>query len=72
MNGEMAMSSEEEEVFKRLGGLEVGHARHDERLKTVEDFVREMRQAIVGMQVKLAGIVALVTVGIELAFKFWK
>jgi hypothetical protein len=71
MDGEMAMS-DESEMYERIGKLEVGHGRHDERLKSVEDFAREMRLAITGMQVKLAGIVALVTVGIQLAFKFWK
>ncbi len=66
------MSDNDREIFERLGGLEVGHGRHDERLKTIEDFAREMRAAITGMQIKLAGIVAIVTLGIQLAFKFWK
>lgn len=72
MDGEMAMNGNDPEIFNRIGDLEVGHGRHDERLKTIEDFAREMRTAITGMQVKLAGIVAIVSVGVQLAFKFWK
>lgn len=72
MDGDLAMNGNDPELFERIGKLEVGHGRHDERLKTVEDFAREMRLAITGMQVKLAGIVALVTLGIQLGFKLWR
>lgn len=66
------MNSNDPELFDRLRDLEVGHGRHDERLKSIEDFAREMRAAITGMQVKLAGIVAIVSIGVQLAFKFWQ
>jgi hypothetical protein len=66
------MNSNDPELFDRIRDLEVGHGRHDERLKTIEDFAREMRAAITGMQVKLAGIVAVVSIGVQLAFKYWK
>lgn len=72
MDGEMAMNGNDPEIFDRIGHLEVGQGRHDERLKTIEDFAREMRTAITGMQVKLAGIVAVVSIGVQLAFKIWK
>lgn len=72
MDGETAMNSNDPELFDRLRDLEVGHGRHDERLKSIEDFAREMRAAITGMQVKLAGIVAIVSIGVQLAFKFWQ
>lgn len=66
------MNGNDPEVFERIRDLEVSHGRHDERLKTIEDFAREMRAAITGMQVKLAGIVAVVSIGVQLAFKYWK
>ncbi len=66
------MNGNDPEIFERLRDLDVGHARHDERIKSVEDFAREMRQAITGMQVKLAGIVAIVSIGVQVAFKLWK
>lgn len=72
MDGDVAMNSNDPELFDRIRDLEVGHGRHDERLKTIEDFAREMRAAITGMQVKLAGIVAIVSIGVQLAFKIWK
>lgn len=72
MDGDMAMNGNDPEIFERIRDLEVGHGRHDERLKTIEEFAREIRMAITGMQIKLAGIVALVTLGIQLAFKIWK
>lgn len=72
MAGDLAMDGSEQELFERIRDLEVVNGRHDERLKTVEDFAREMRVAISGMQIKLAGVVAIVTIGIELAFKFIK
>ncbi len=63
---------DDSEIHERIRDLEVNHGRHDERIKTIEDFAREMRTAISGMQVKLAGIVAVVTIGVELAFRFIK
>lgn len=66
------MNGSEPEIFERIRDLEVMHGRHDERIKSVEDFAREMRSAISGMQVKLAGVVAIVTIGVELAFRFIK
>ncbi len=72
MDGDVIMNSNDPEIFDRIRDLEVGHGRHDERLKTIEDFAREMRMAITGMQVKLAGIVALVSIGVQVGFKLWK
>lgn len=72
MDGDVAMNGNDPEFFDRIRDLEVGHGRHDERLKTVEDFAREMRAAINGMQIKLASIVAIITLGVQLVFKFWK
>jgi uncharacterized coiled-coil protein SlyX len=66
------MNGNDHDAFERMRDLEVGHARHDERIKSIEDFAREMRQAITGMQVKLAGIVAIVSIGVQVAFKFWR
>lgn len=72
MDGDLAMNGNDQGGFDRIRDLEVGHARHDERIKSVEDFAREMRQAITGMQVKLAGIVAIVSIGVQVAFKLWR
>lgn len=66
------MSTHDPEILERIRDLEINHGRHDERIKSVEDFAREMRSAISGMQVKLAGVVAIVTIGVELAFRFIK
>lgn len=72
MDGDLAMNGDDAEMYERLRDLEVDNARHDERIKTIEDFAKEMRAAITGMQIKLAGIVAIVTLGIQLAFKIWR
>ncbi len=63
---------DDSEIYGRLTGMEITQARHDERLKTLEDFAREVRQTVIGMQIKLAGIVAVVSLIVQLGFKFWK
>lgn len=66
------MALEDAEIYRRLNMIEVESGRHDERLTTVEDFVKEIRSTVGDMKIQLAVIIAGTTLAIQVIFHYWK
>ena len=56
----------EPEVYERLRGVEVTQGRHDERLKMVEEVIKEVKQ------IKFATYTAVAAIVAQIIFKVWK
>lgn len=57
-----------DDVYERLNMLEVTQARHDEKIKSLEEVARDVKS----MRIQLAVIVAGITLGSQLFFHWWK
>lgn len=65
------MNGDGHEIYERLNKIEVDLGRHDERLTSMGKMVDEIKKIVNGLQVKVAGIVAIVTLLVQWGFEVW-